>query len=531
MTVICKHLIMFNNLKAWFIRNNGNFCYLSVRLVLAWGLLLNGSGTFAQKKIINILSYGAKAGLKENNSVSIQTAIDRASQEGGGMVYIPAGIFTTGPLVLKSGVELHLDDNALLLGSSQRLDYPNDKMAVISARNQHNIAVTGNGIIDGQGRELVENALRLLRAGVIKDSDWLMKRPTERNRTGIFNFNYCSKVTVKDVIIKNAANWVQTYARCDGVIIDHITVESTAYWNNDGIDIVDSKNVTITNSFINAADDGICLKSDDKNTSCDHITVTDCTVRSSASAFKFGTGSVGGFKNITVRNLTVFDTFRSAIALETVDGAAIENIDIRNVTATNTGNAIFIRLGHRNKDERYGTVKKVFIANVKAEIPVGKPDIGYPVEGPLPKVAPHNLPPAAIVGIPGHPVEDVTLENIEITYGGKADKAVAFISIDSLSKTNENIAGYPEFTMFGELPAYGLYVRHGGTVKLKDIEFKLIGPDFRPALVFDDVKAISLQGITLPAHPDLPAIVLRQVGASSITGVKPEGITGLIKMQ
>ncbi|MGZ3753655.1 MAG: glycoside hydrolase family 28 protein [Mucilaginibacter sp.] len=493
-------------------------------------ICLAGLSAFAQQKTYNITDYGAKFDLKFNNAVSIQKAIDAASATGGGRVLVPTGVYVTGPIVLKTGVDLHLDDNAILLGSNKRLDFPDNQLSVISARDQQNIAITGNGIIDGNGRELVENSLKLLRAGIIQDKEYLLKRPGG-NRTNIINFKNCTHVVVKDITLKNAASWVQDYAKCDDVLIDHITVESTAYWNNDGIDLTDSKNVKITNSFINSADDGICLKSDDPNSACDHILVTDCTIRSSASAFKFGTGSVGGFKNITVRNLNVYDTFRSAIALESVDGAKIENIDIRNVVAKNTGNALFIRLGHRNTDGRYSSIRHVYIANVKADIPNAKPDIGYPVEGPPAKVAPHNLPPSLIVGIPGHPVEDVVFENIEVTYGGRSSKSVAYVSTDSLSKVTESIAGYPEFSMFGEIPSYGLYVRHANDIKLKNIDFKLAADDFRPAIVVDDVRSIAIKGLSLPLNTTRPGIVLNQINSSSIKEVTPAVGSDMVKEQ
>ena len=503
----------------------------SNRLLLVCTILLLPAITFAQKKIFNIIAYGAKPSLNINNGPSIQKAIDAAAIKGG-KVIIPAGVFVTGPLVLKSNVELHLNDNALLLGSTQRLDYSKGKMAVVSARSQKNIAVTGNGIIDGQGRELVENVLMLLRKGTIQDKEWLLKRPTESNRPGIFYFYDCTNINISGVTVKNAACWVQNYKNCRQVTIDRIKVQSTAYWNNDGIDIVDSKDVKITNCFVNAADDGICLKSESKDGRCENVYVDNCTVRSSASAFKLGTGSLGAFKNITVRNLTVYDTYRSAIALETVDGADLENIDIRNVQAKNTGNALLIRLGHRNTDDKYSTLKHVYIANVKAEIPTGKPDVGYPIEGPLPKVPPHNLLPASITGIPGHAVMDVTLENIEITYGGGASKEKAYISTDSLSKVPEQIPNYPEFTMFGELPAWGLYVRHAEGIKLKNVTLKLANDDFRPAMVFDDVKGLAIQTLNLPNAKVSPAIILNRVTGSAITALKaPGNDKGAVKMQ
>jgi polygalacturonase len=303
---------------------------------------------------------------------------------------------------------------------------------------------------------------------------------------------------------------VQDFIGCDGVIIDSVQVESTEYWNNDGIDIVNSKNVKITNCTVDVADDAICLKSEGKPGICENIYVANCRLRSSASGFKIGTGSHGGFKNITVRDLFVYNTYRSAIALEAVDGGFLENIDIRNVTAKYTGNAIFIRLGHRNKDEKYSTVNKIYIGNVKVEVPAGKPDIGYPVEGPR-LLFPHNVFPASVTGIPGHPVQDVTLENIEIIYEGGADTSVAHFAKDSLQQVPENIAGYPEFSMFGELPAWGFYVRHVQGMKMKNITLSYKNEDYRPCAIFDDVKNLELSDIHIPSGRQAPVIILNKV--------------------
>ena len=98
--------------------------------------------------------------------------------------------------------------------------------------------------------------------------------------------------------------------------IDGIRVDSDVYWNNDGIDLEDCKNVRITNCYVNAADDGICLKSNDPDSYNDRIYIANNVVRSSASAIKFGTASLGGFTNVVVKDIKVYDTFRSAIAIE-----------------------------------------------------------------------------------------------------------------------------------------------------------------------------------------------------------------------
>jgi polygalacturonase len=259
------------------------------------------------------------------------------------------------------------------------------------------------------------------------------------------------------------------------------------------------------------------------------VYIENCTVRSSANGLKFGTTSAGGFKNVKVRNLTVFDTYRSAIALESVDGGTMEGIDIRDVVGKNTGNAIFIRRGHRNKTGQVGTLRGIYIANVKVEVPLLKPDQGYPLEGPpdhlrpgedkMPKrpssfhiyghpYLPYNLVPASITGVPGYPVQDVTLENIEISYGGRADKSIAHIPLNALPSVPENEAGYPEFSMFGELPSWGFYVRHAEGIRFKNVTLRYVAEDFRPAMIFDDAKAIELSDVAIPTAKEMPVILL-----------------------
>jgi len=488
-----------------------------------------------------ITANGAKADGETNNAVVIQRLIDKAAAAGGGRVIIPPGNFMSGPVFLKSGVDLHLQLGARLIGPTNRADYGNydGRPAMVSAKNQSNVSISGKGIIDGQGQELMLDIFKKLRSGEMKqDSIWLYKRPG--GRTMILTFTSCTNVKVSGVTLKNSTDWVQDYVECDGVTIDGIRVQSTAYWNNDGLDITDSKNVKITNCFINASDDALCLKSNNPKSSCENIFVDNCTLRSSANGLKLGTGSSGGFRNIKVRNLTIFDTYRSAIALESVDGGFLENIDIQNVVAKNTGNAIFIRRGHRNTGGKPGTLKNIYIANVKVETPLLKPDQGYPIEGPPDHLRPgfdkmpvrpshfhiyghpflpYNLVPSSIVGIPGYPVEDVTLENIEISYGGRAQKEIAYIPLDKITMVPENPANYPDFSMFGELPSWGLYVRHAAGIKMKNVTMKYIENDFRPAFVFDDVKGIDMTDVTIPAATEMPVILF-----NNTTGIETKNL-------
>ena len=467
----------------------------------------------------NIIKFGAVADGKTMNTIFIQSAIDKANASGGGIVVIPEGKFLTGSIVMKSNVELHVQKNAVLLGSTNPYHYKslNRWKSLILADSQQNISITGEGTIDGQGRQLALNCDSLYFIGEIDEKYFNLrrKRTNEGMRPQIIEMVKCNMVNITGVNIKNAACWVQTYDLCEKLVIDNIRVESDAYWNNDGIDISDCRNVQITNCYVNSADDGICLKSHSANHWNDGILIANCTVRSSASAIKFGTASTGGFKNIKIENIKVYDTFRSAIALESVDGGTLENVEINNITASNTRNAIFIRLGHRNSDGKVGKLRNVKISNVKVEVPFDRPDSHYDLRGPdLPFF--HNPFPASITGIPGHFVENVSLENIEIIYPGRGNNGMANLPLWRLDAVPEKEADYPEFSMFEELPSWAFYVRHVKGLVMKNISVKAIAKDYRPAYVFDDVKNLKMQEIRIDEDDSGPQIILKEVTENEI---------------
>ncbi|WP_197901585.1 glycoside hydrolase family 28 protein [Rhodocytophaga rosea] len=395
------------------------------------------------------------------------------------------GRYLTGSIHLKSKVSLHLREGAVIVGSVNPFDY--DKKiftAFIFAYDQQDIAITGQGVIDGQGRIVARNVLTHIHSGILKDA-LRNDRPYEGNRPMLINFRNCSNILIQGVTLRNAASWVQTYDQCNNLVIDQIAVDSKAYWNNDGIDIVDCDGVKITNSFIDSADDGICLKSHDDKFYCNNILIRNNTIRSSANAIKFGTASYGGFRNINIINNKVYDTYRSAVALEAVDGGFLEGVVIDSLWATTTGNAIFLRLGERVSGKK-GKLENVKISNVYIEISATKPDAGYEYEGPVEDM-PRNISPLVIAGLPGQFVSNITLTNIEIKYPGGGKPFFANASLDRMDSIPELPAKYPDFSMFKELPAWGAYIRHARGLKLSNIRLICEKKDYRTAIVLDDV--------------------------------------------
>jgi polygalacturonase len=430
------------------------------------------------------------------NTKSIQFAVDYINANGGGRLVFYVGRYLTGSIHLKSNVTIQLEEGAVLLGSLNPFDY-DKKMwtALLFAYNQDNVGVTGKGTIDGQGKYVARNVVDIIEKGLIKDS-YKYGRPSEVNRPMLINFRECKNVVIRGITFRNSASWNQTYDQCKNLTVDSVTVDNVEYWNEDGVDIVDCEDVKVTNSYIDAADDGICLKSHDATKACRNILISNNTIRSSANAIKFGTASKGGFIDVKIINNRVFDTYRSAIALEAVDGGFLENVEIDGLTSKNTGNLIFLRTGERiaGKKSRLQNIK---ISNVSGDIPATKPDAGYGTEGPIEDL-PRNISPGIIItGVPDALITNITLKNISFNHAGGGNAGYANVPLDQLNKIPEIPAQYPEFSMFKELPAWGVFVRHAKGLNISGLTMICDRKDFRVPVVLDDVSESTFSGLKI----------------------------------
>ncbi len=467
---------------------------LGIIMCLLQGMLFSVSA-----KDYYITDFGAKADGVTVNTRIIQSAVDFVSANGGGRIIFTPGGFVTGTFYLKSNVTLHLEGGASLLGSNNPWDYVIDPKikwcSMIFAVNQTNIGITGKGTINGRGYVTANNLVQYIHRGLFKDA-MKLDRPYEGNRPMNIYFRECTNVTVQDITLKDPASWNQTYDQCKNVLVEREIVDSKSYWNNDGIDIIDCEDVVIRDCFIDAADDVYCFKSHSADHGCKNVLLENCVGRSSANGIKFGTVSRGFFKDFKIRNVTMYDTFRSAITFAAVDGADIENIEVDGVRAYNTGNVIFLRMGRRWDKGKEPSMKNILIKNVYAEVPAGKPDEGYSYEGPV-EDQPRNISPASIVGIPGYRIQNVKMENMEIVSCGGGNPRYAYRGLTSaeLDSIPEMIARYPEFSQFKELPAWGFYVRHADGITFENVKFRAENKDYRPAIVTDDVNGLILKNV------------------------------------
>ncbi|MCS7004382.1 MAG: glycosyl hydrolase family 28 protein [Cytophagales bacterium] len=443
---------------------------------------------FAQKSgVFEITKFGAKTS-SPNNAVAIQKAIDACHRAGGGKVIVPSGTFLTGGLILKSNVELHLSIGAVLKGSPRMQDYfsqrPSDSSfayvqtdkSILYAEKVENIAITGFGTIDGNGKapdfELPSEGKQLYK-------DTLLKRPM------IIRFIACKNIRIENITLQNSANWVQHYMGCEYLSIRNMKVHSFANRNNDGLDIDNCRFVTVSDCIIDSDDDALCLKSESYQT-CQNISITNCILSSNCNAIKFGTSSLGGFRDITISNCIIRAPSQKSeiwqrqhglagLALEMVDGGTMEGITINNITMDSIMTPIFIRLGNRARKlpeapiPSIGSLKNINISNIFAKS--------------IREIC------SVITGIPNGMVENVQLSTIHLVSNAKG-------TVEDYKRTiPEAEAEYPENKMFGHsLPAYGLYIRHAKGIVLADISLETMQEDVRPAIYCDDVIDLTING-------------------------------------
>lgn len=432
--------------------------------------------SFAQD--YNIKTFGAKPDSTQLSTKSIQAAIDACSKTGG-RVIVPAGTWLSGTIYFKSKVNLHLLPGAVLKGSPNFKDYPDLNpgkkaiRALLYANNVHHIALTGQGSINGNG---TSQAFQL---GDDSGPNGNGGRPV------LILMKQSKYIEVFDVHLRNSAFWMQNYVDCDNLHVKGITVYNHANWNNDGIDI-DSKNVLIEDCTIDSDDDALCLKSHDTGRPCENVVIRNCVISSNCNGIKFGTASLGGFRNINISNITIHEapvdrirnwqknmkfigapkTVINGIAIENVDGGTTDNITISNIYMTNIQTPIFIKLGNRGSTKGIkdpGHLRNVSISNITAE--------SYS------KMTSH------ITGFPGYDVENVQLSNMRILSMGTGTAE------DAKIKLPENSTFYPENRIFGYIiPSGGLYARHVTGLSVQNCSWLARQKDERPVVVLDDVK-------------------------------------------
>ena len=411
----------------------------------------------------------------EPQPIDLQSQIDAATARGGGTVVIPAGDWVSKPLLLKSNVTLRFADGARLFASTNIADYAKErgKRVFLFADGAENIAIEGKGVLDGCGYMFTES-IPLEGQSQPQDLPVLMR------------FSRCRNVRLEDFTYRRSGAWGCHLRNNDGVVVRRVKCFNHCNKTNDGIDC-ESRNVLIEDCDIDADDDAVCLKAEsDVDFAISNVVVRSCRLASCCNGFKVGTGTWAPVKDVLVENCCVerprgnwrfrwFDEFpgvtnrlvgESAVTLCTVDGGSLENVTVRGMTFSGVATPLSIRL-NRRQPCRPG--RETYLRDIRFEGFKGTCD---------------GTVPSQITGIPGLPVRNVVLKDIEIECpgGGEAKD----------DPVPERINGYPGPTMFEghTLPAHGFYVRHAEGLTFDGVKVRTRIPDVRPALVTEDCTGI-----------------------------------------
>jgi polygalacturonase len=370
-----------------------------------------------------------------------------------------------------------------------------------------NVGIEGEGVIDGRGAAL--KAQQILTDNRPEGQRW-------GRRPFLLRLVRCEHVHIQGVTLNYSAAWTSHYYHCKQVTIQHIKIVSRGVAHNDGIDIDGCQNVNISDSDIDSGDDALCFKTTSSEMPCSGIRVSGLKLKSNQGAIKIGTESMAAFQDIKISNCYIYNTNNGGIKLLTVDGAHLNNVEISGITMVNVKTPILIRLGSRlsvfrkdqDKQQPTGTLENVTIRNIKAKAADTaqlKPPTGI-----------------LITGVPGHPIKNLRLENIEIDLAGGGTVA------DSKQEVPEAIDKYPEVKTFGPLiPAYGIWARHVEGLQLINVRFNLKSNEERPAIICDDAKQIHITNCIFPHTMGSPAIIqFKQADDAVINQNKVAGVAG-----
>ncbi|SKB51339.1 Pectate lyase superfamily protein [Salegentibacter salinarum] len=497
-----------------------------LKIVSACLFLLFSTSAVMASDNFNIRNYGAVGDGETLDTEAINKAIEAASEAGGGKVYFPAGTYLSYSIRLKDDIHLYLGAGAILKAAGEndggRYDAPGEgagneyqdyghsywRNSLIWGENLNNITISGPGVIQGEN----------LSRGFYASENWDKKGIPAGNLmwegggNKAIGLKLCTNVILKDFTIIKGGHFGILATGVDNFTIDNLKIDT----NRDGIDIDACRNVRISNCTVNSPnDDAIVLKSSfglGFARATENVTITNCQVsgydvgtmiagtyqtkeghlvpdqEGPTGRIKFGTESNGGFKNITISNC-VFDRSRG-LALETVDGGLLEDVNISNIIMRNVTNSpFFLRLAGRMRGpegvER-GKLRRVSISDVTV----------YNADSHFSSI---------ISGIPGHDIEDIRFNNIDIWYRPLDSARTQIQKI-----VPEYVKTYPEPAKFGVMPSYGFFIRHAKGIEMNNINIHYTGDESRPAIILDDVEEIEFNNVEAQKAENSPVLKTRK---------------------
>jgi polygalacturonase len=470
----------------------------------------------------DVRSFGASGDGVALDAVAVNAAIKAASKVGGGWVIVPAGRYLCFSIRLASHVHLRLEAGAVIVAADpalhagaydppeanpydlyQDFGHSHWRNSLIWGDGVEDVVIDGPGLIDGTGltregpgsRWSAQSGEFPLSMAGLSAEEMAVLVPERAAMVGQGNkaigLKNCRGVTLRDFTILKGGHFAILATGCQDLTIEGLRIDT----DRDGIDIDCCRAVRIAGCQVNTPnDDAIVLKSSlalGEPVFTEDVEIVDCQVsgydlgtmldgtwgRAQQIApdqdwvtgrIKLGTESSGGFRNIRIADCR-FERSRG-LALEVVDGGVMEEVTAERLVLNEVTTApIFLRIGDRRRGPPgtgVGVMRRITIRDVEATDV--RPDFA-----------------AIIAGLPGHPIADVTLENIRLTYRGGG-------TVEEAARRPGDLAdAYPEPSMFGVTPAFGLWARHVDGLRVNGLTFETLTPDARPATRLEHVQSLS----------------------------------------
>jgi polygalacturonase len=383
------------------------------------------------ENLFDVSTLGAVGDGTTINTEAIQSALDQCGKAGGGVVLVPSGTFVSGPIKLRTKTTLRLAEGATLKATDDpahyaRTDKPGQFNHFLTGKDLEDVVIEGPGTIDGSGQKWwipAEEARQ-------KKSGFTLPRPNLIVLTRVKN------LIVRNITIQNSPKFHFVPTECDGVRVENATfLAPERAPNTDAIDPSMCTNVTITGCTIDVGDDNVAVKSGKtaagREFAADGLTITDCTIKH-GHGISIGSETVGGVKDVVVRNCTFEDTDNGIrIKSDRKRGGTVENVLYENLTMKNVRGAISIT-------SYYPKIPATDTAQ-----PVTKTTPAYKNITIRNLQATSTKDAGAIVGLPESPIENVHLENVEITAAGKGLELRHIRGLDALNVTIQPKKGAP----------------------------------------------------------------------------------------
>ena len=452
--------------------------------------------------VFDVRAFGAAGDAARLDTRAFQAAIDACHGKGGGTVLVPAGRYLVGTVVLKSHVTLHLASSARVMGSTHLADYATNvarcgfvnegviDKCLIYAENGEDISITGRGSIDGQGASFPN----MTPAGKRGERPMLLR------------FYRCRVVNIEGVTLRSAGSWCCHFRESADVRVRGVTIHNRVNGNNDGIDLMSTERVFISDCTLLCGDDAICFQDMSDDRPVQDVMITNCLMSTRWAGIRSGGAHRGGIRRVTASNCVIRDTYGCGIKLQVSGNGSLEDMTFSNIVMTDVSSPISLRFGncHYNNETRdaaypFGHLRNILFQNIRASV-IDEARLRQGVPEPINPGEERQC--ISLCGIPGHPVEGVTLSNVHVTFpGGGTERDAAGRNFPELADQ------YPEYFMWGVLPAYGLYARHARGLTLENVRFELAARDLRPAVVCDDVDDLEIAGLKAAGDPKVESLL------------------------